>query len=114
MADSNEVLKALHAVADGHDYFAREVSELVLTNYSKYHKEDEKKEQSLVTKREKEIIALIAEGLTYKKIAEKLYISQFTVINHRQNIMQKLKLNSNAELIRFAIENGLVKSDSGT
>lgn len=64
---------------------------------------------SSLTNREKEIIALIADGLTNKDIAEKLFISTRTVETHRSNIMEKLGLKNLSELIRYAIRNGIIE-----
>ncbi|MEO8822426.1 MAG: response regulator transcription factor [Ginsengibacter sp.] len=61
-----------------------------------------------LTKREKEILALISEGLTNNQIAEKLFISPLTVDSHRKNLLTKLNANNTASLVRVAIENGLI------
>jgi len=63
---------------------------------------------NLLTKREKEIIKLISNGLSSKKIAEELELSFYTVETHRKNILHKIELKNTAELIRFASESGLV------
>jgi DNA-binding NarL/FixJ family response regulator len=61
-----------------------------------------------LTSREQEILVLLAEGLSAKEIAEKLYISPRTVENHRSSIMRKLDLHTNHELIRYAAKLGLI------
>lgn len=61
-----------------------------------------------LTKREKQILGLIAEGLTNQQIAEELFISPLTVDTHRKNLHTKLNVNNTASLIRLAVENGLV------
>ena len=58
--------------------------------------------------RECEVIALIAEGLSYTRIAERLHLSAHTVTTHRRNIMQKLGVNSTAAVVMYAVKNGLV------
>ena len=63
---------------------------------------------AVLTKREKEILGLIAEGLTNNQIAEKLFISQLTVDSHRKNLLTKLNVNNTASLIRVAREQGLI------
>ena len=63
---------------------------------------------AVLTKREKEILGLIAEGLTNNQIAEKLFISQLTVDSHRKNLLTKLNVNNTASLIRVAMEQGLI------
>lgn len=61
----------------------------------------------LLTKREKQILTLIAKGKTSRCIAEELSISKFTVENHRANMMRKLHLTNAVGLLRFALEKGL-------
>jgi DNA-binding NarL/FixJ family response regulator len=63
---------------------------------------------SSLTEREREVLSLIAEGLTNKQIGEQLGISPKTVARHRDNITQKLNLSSRAELTRYAIQKGLI------
>lgn len=61
-----------------------------------------------LTKREKEVLLHIAEGLTNNQIAAKLFVSPSTVDTHRKNMLTKLQVNNTAALIRLAVENGLV------
>jgi DNA-binding NarL/FixJ family response regulator len=61
-----------------------------------------------LTRREKEVLGCIAQGLTNPQIAEKLYISQLTVDSHRKNLLAKLGVKNTATLIKLAVENGLV------
>jgi DNA-binding NarL/FixJ family response regulator len=65
-------------------------------------------ELSNLTEREREVLALIAGGLTNKQIGEQLGISPKTVARHRDNMAKKLNLSSRAELTRFAIRSGLI------
>ncbi len=64
-----------------------------------------------LTPREQEILRVLAEGLSVKEIADKLFISPKTVENHRTNIMKKLGLNSSIELARYAARIGLIDID---
>jgi DNA-binding NarL/FixJ family response regulator len=61
-----------------------------------------------LTKREKEVLQLISEGLTNNQIAEKLFISPLTVDSHRKNLLTKLNVNNTASLIKLAVKHGLV------
>lgn len=61
-----------------------------------------------MSNRERQVLSLIAEGLTSFEIADKLYISAKTVEKHRQNIMNKLNKHDLASLIRYAVEQGLL------
>ena len=65
-----------------------------------------------LTAREQEVMRMLAEGLTAKDVAKKLYISPKTVENHRTNLMKKLGLNSTVELIRYAARLGLIDLDT--
>ena len=63
---------------------------------------------STLTRREKEVMCLVAEGLSTIEIAEKLFINRKTVENHRSNILSKLDLHSTVELVRYAAKFGLI------
>jgi len=65
-----------------------------------------------LTSREQEVMRLLAEGLSPKKVADMLFISPKTVENHRSNIMNKLDIHSIHELIRYAAKLGLIDIDS--
>jgi DNA-binding NarL/FixJ family response regulator len=65
-------------------------------------------EQLKISKREKEIIKLIAQGLINKEIADQLFISTHTVNTHRKNIMAKLNINNTAGIVLFAVKEGIV------
>ena len=62
----------------------------------------------LLSQREKEILSLIAEGLTNPQIADKIFLSQFTVDTHRKNLMAKLNVKNTATLIKLAVEHKLI------
>jgi DNA-binding NarL/FixJ family response regulator len=62
-----------------------------------------------LTSREQEILRLLAQGVSAKDIADKLYISSKTVANHRANILSKLELHSTADLVRYAAKLGLLE-----
>ena len=63
---------------------------------------------SSLTKREREILKLIADGMSYKEIGNELFISVRTVETHKNNILQKLELKSTIDLVKFAIKNDLI------
>jgi DNA-binding NarL/FixJ family response regulator len=64
-----------------------------------------------LTSREQEIMVLLAQGLPTKQIAEKLFISPKTIVNHRSNILRKLNLHSTIELVRYAARLGIIDLD---
>ena len=69
-------------------------------------------EKDPLTKREKEVAKLLAEGKSSKEIAKVLYISIYTVRRHRDNIMRKLDLKGLAELVRYAMDQGYTSNNS--
>ena len=101
-SSKEELIKAIHAVNDGSIFFSGEVGQ-ALEEYQKYSKT----ELPVLTPREKEILGLIAEGYTNPQIAEKIFLSQFTVDSHRKNLLAKLNVKNTASLIRFAVERNM-------
>ncbi len=67
--------------------------------------------QVLLTRREKEVLLLIAEGLTNKEIADKLFVSQSTIDSHRKNLLSKFDVLNAASLIAHAAKAGLLRND---
>ncbi len=61
-----------------------------------------------ITPREREVLELISKGYTYREIAEKLFISEETVISHRKHLLSKFKVHNSAKLIKVAMENNLL------
>lgn len=102
-ASKEELLKAIHAVHDGSIYFSGEVGQAL-----KEYQRSSKNEMPVLSRREKEILTLIAEGYTNPQIAEKLFVSPFTVDSHRKNLLAKLDVKNTAMLIRFAVEHHLI------
>lgn len=62
----------------------------------------------MLTGREREVLAMIAEGRTNKEIATALNLSVYTVESHRGSVMEKLNLHNTGDIVRFAIRNGLI------
>jgi DNA-binding NarL/FixJ family response regulator len=102
----SELVTAIHKVAAGEKYFPREVSLRLENGFTS--RTSASSPVSLLSKREKEILKLIARGLTDKEIAEEVHLSPLTVISHRKNMLSKLGLKNKVELTRFAMDNGLV------
>lgn len=100
-AELDELLLALRRLFSGKNYMSPDLYEQALA----------KKEGSIVsklTKREKEVLTLLASGHKNQKVAKMLHISARTIDSHRAHIMKKLDVRSTAEMIRIAIEEGLV------
>ncbi len=101
-ADTPEILEAIHKVEKGETYFSFEVGKI-------YKASTEHQSHSpILSKREKEILLLIADGLTNTQISKQLFISVDTVDTHRKNLYTKLKVTNTALLIRKAIENNFL------
>jgi DNA-binding NarL/FixJ family response regulator len=101
-----ELTNAIRAVARGEKFFSPRVSEIMVQGYLRKAdaREESGADNSLpLTKREMEILHLIAEGLNNQQMAEKLFISARTVETHRTNIMQKLDIHDAGNLVRFAL-----------
>ena len=111
---SEKLLKGLELVAKGEYFLDSAVSQHVVKALMKFPGKEAKitdADYGSLTPREQEIMRLLAEGLSAKEIAEKLFISPKTVENHRSNIMKKLGLHSTMELIRYAAKLGLIDVD---
>jgi len=104
-----ELITAIEQVNAGNDFFSEQISNIILKGYlQKIKKDDFNKGNKELTKREKEILVLFAEGASNQEIADKLYISIRTVESHKNHIMQKLKLNSTVDLIKYALKNNYI------
>lgn len=108
----NELLKAINTIYTGDNYFNKEISDTILKSIINKSKPGQGNyKNATLTKREKEVVSLVVDGLTNKGIADKLFISIRTVDSHKNNIMQKLNLKSSVELVKYAIKNNLAKLD---
>jgi DNA-binding NarL/FixJ family response regulator len=96
---------AVEALCKHRTYFSSKVSELVFAGYIKDGKDDG---DSTLTAREREIVQLVAEGKSSKEIGLVLGIGLKTVETHRTAILRKLDLGSVADVVRYAIRNGIV------
>ena len=107
-----ELLLSIYEVLDGKFYLAKALrgrqSSRNLTPHIQTKYSDSFLDKNNLTKREAEVISLVASSLSTKEIAQKLFISEMTVSTHRKKIKSKLKLKNTAELIRFAYENNLI------
>ncbi len=94
-ATREELIEAIETVAQGQQYFSEEAALAISGKEISTH--------PVLTRREKEILILIAEGLTNTAIAEKLFISTTTVDTHRKNLLTKFAVKNTALLIRMAV-----------
>ena len=99
-----DLIYAIEAVSSGRRFVSPSISDKIFSLNILKDSDD-----NVLSNRELEILKLIAEGVTNKKIAGQLSISVKTVETYRSRIMQKLDLHSTADLIKYAIRNGLIK-----
>lgn len=115
-AGKEELSAAIRAVAKGERFFSPRVSEIMAESYVRRMEGGEASSKAgdiPLTRREKEILGLVAKGLTNQQIADHLCISPRTVDTHRTNIMQKLNIHDVANLVRYAIEHGITSLGGG-
>ena len=107
-ADKKEILMAVRSIASGERFFSPTISKLMIEGFiKKASTSDSMKTDIRLTKREVEVLRFIAEGLTSREIADKLFLSLNTVNTHRTNIMKKLNIHDTAGLVKYALQNGL-------
>ena len=108
-ANADELEMAIKSVLGGNCYLSPGVSEKVIEGYLEGKKTIKTNSSwATLTRREREILKLIAEGYKNKEISEQLFISVKTVEKHRANLMRKLNLHSASALTAYALERGIV------
>ncbi len=99
-AEKKELLKAIETILKGDKYFSREISDIFMKNrFSKKEKENIK-----LTKREVDVITLIAQEFTTQEIADKLFLSKHSIESYRKNLIAKLGVRNLAGLTKHAIK----------
>jgi DNA-binding NarL/FixJ family response regulator len=120
-AEARDLVEAVRATAAGHAVFTPGLAGLVLGEYRRLAQSPGEPATAApkpaiagsgpaapqLTERETEILRLVAKGLTYPQIAERLVLSPRTVQNHVQNTLSKLQLHNKAQLVRYALESGV-------
>jgi DNA-binding NarL/FixJ family response regulator len=107
-ASAAELLDAVRRTAAGDPVFTPGLAGLVLGEFRRMTTGGAADEpETRLTDRETEVLRLVAKGLTYKQIAERLVLSHRTVQNHVQNVLGKLHLHTRYELVRYAVKKGL-------
>ena len=98
--ERDELLFAIEKVLDGSTYLSKEANEKLLKQF--LNLKEAKNNTPTLTRREKEILRLLNEGYNGPRIAEKLYLSQYTVETHRKNLMQKFNVHNLQSLLHAA------------
>jgi DNA-binding NarL/FixJ family response regulator len=115
-AAGEELISAIRSVAAGHVYLQPALARWLLEDYQRVVEReastalttDAPGELAVLSKREREVLELIAEGLTTPAIAKRLDLSPNTISRHRERIMKKLNLHSITDLVKFALRTGLI------
>ncbi|MBN2284659.1 MAG: response regulator transcription factor [Deltaproteobacteria bacterium] len=103
----DELARAVRAVVDNQIYLSPKIADIVVRRFVSKSASTERSAFTELTKREREVLQLIAEGVSTKDIAARLNLSVKTVETHRANIMEKLDIHSLSELVKYAIREGL-------
>jgi DNA-binding NarL/FixJ family response regulator len=113
-ADKATLVDAIRSVHQGNKYFNQAITNLVFEDFYKIEKEGNKASRPVaqgLTKRENEVLELVAQGKSNKEVADTLFISTKTVETHKSNILEKLGLKNTAELVKYAIKNNIITLD---
>ncbi len=106
----SELVSAIRAVHRGESFLYPSAAAALIQDYLQQAEEEEPYDR--LTAREREILKLIADGHTSRKIAEMLVLSVKTVLGHRAKMMEKLNLHNRTDLIKYAMRKGLVSMDT--
>jgi two-component system response regulator NreC len=120
-AAADELVQAIHTVAAGNVYLQPALARWLLDDYQRLTQQlpaspDPAQNQTpetsgldVLSQRERQVLEMVAQGMTNQQIGERLELSPKTIARHRERIMQKLNLHSRTELVKFAIQTGLVR-----
>lgn len=107
-AAPDDLVSAIRVVSTGNVFLHATLAKFLMKDFLENKETEGTPTIEELTPREREVLTYIAEGYTNREIAEALVISVKTVDRHRENIMQKLNLHSRIELVKYAIEKGLI------
>lgn len=105
-----QLTDAVTSVHEGKKFLSEDITEIVINGYLN-SSADENDAYSNLSDREKEIFLLFAEGKSTREIGDKLFISVKTVGTHKQNILEKLELRTNSDIVKYALKKGLIQLD---
>ncbi len=105
-----QLTEAINSVYNGKKYLSQDITDQVISGYLS-PAGAELNDYEKLSDREKEIFLLFTEGKSTREIGDILFISVKTVNTHKQNILDKLKLSSNADMVKYALKNGLIHLD---
>lgn len=108
------LMEAINTVQAGGKYFTEAITTLIFEDFYTKEKTGKKRDRKItegLTKRESEVLELVAQGVGNKEIGDRLFISVKTVETHKSHILDKLGLKNTSELIRYAIKNNIISLD---
>ncbi len=110
-AATDELVRAIQAVQRGEKFLSSTLPTALLDTSESTYGGEVRDRYAMLTDREREVLQLIAEGYTSQEIGDRLFISRRTVDKHRENLMAKLELRNHADLVRYALQRGLIPLD---
>ena len=106
-----ELIHAIRQVLNGNRYLSPQLNERMIRTFIQFTDTGSLDPLATLTEREREVLKMTVEGLTSAEIGEKLSLSARTVETHRQNMMNKLDIKNQVDLIRFALRHGIISMD---
>ena len=110
-SQADELIHAIREVVAGRTFLSAPFSQRAIEVYSQKTQASGEDPYQSLTSRQREVLHLSAEGMTIAEIAERLYLSPRTVEGHRANLMNKLNLHNQTELVRYAIWRGIISAE---
>jgi DNA-binding NarL/FixJ family response regulator len=108
-ASTDDLVNAVNQVAGGQRFLSAPISERAIQVYIQKASEQGADHYESLTEREREVLHLVAEGLSSAEIATRLSLSSRTVEDHRNHLMRKLNLHNQTDLIRYALRRGIIE-----
>lgn len=105
-----QLTDAISSAYEGKKFLSEDITEIVINGYLNGSGE-ESDSYSQLSEREKEIFKLFAEGKSTREIGDELFISVKTVGTHKQNILEKLEIKTNSDIVKYALKKGLINLD---
>jgi DNA-binding NarL/FixJ family response regulator len=111
-SENSDLMEAIYTIRNGHDYYSKSITHLLLNRYISNLKSDELSQNAdlnNLSSRQIEILKMWGNSHSNQEIADKLFISVRTVESHKNHIMQKLNMKSTVDLVKFAIKNNIIE-----
>jgi two-component system response regulator DevR len=109
-----DLLKGIRAVANGESLLSPSITAQVLGRFADLSRKERERENDVLSEREKEVLVLVAQGLTNRLIAAELVISENTVRNHLSHILDKLGMSRRSQVAAYAVQRGFLPEQDQT